>query len=79
MDIQMPVLDGLSATRMIRDVEKARGSVRTPIIAITANAMDEQRAEYINAGLDGLVSKPISFGVLVEAMDSALNADLLDS
>ena len=45
MDMQMPVLDGLSATRLIRDAEKARGAARTPILAITANAMTHQRAE----------------------------------
>jgi signal transduction histidine kinase/CheY-like chemotaxis protein len=79
MDIQMPVLDGVSATRLIRDAEQKRGIIRTPIIAVTANAMDHQMAEYMSVGMDGLVSKPINFGLLLEAMDSALNADLLDN
>ncbi len=79
MDIQMPVLDGISATRLIRDEEKKLGSTRTPIIAVTANVMDHQIAEYYEAGMDGLVSKPINFGPLLEAMDRVLNADLQDN
>jgi signal transduction histidine kinase/CheY-like chemotaxis protein len=78
MDIQMPVLDGVSAARLIRDEEQRLGCLRTPIIAVTANAMDHHIAEYILAGMDGLVSKPINFGLLLEALDSALNADLQD-
>ena len=76
MDIQMPVMDGVSATRLIRDAERRRNSPRTPILAVTANALAHQAAEYISAGMDGLVSKPINLGLLLEAMDAALNAEL---
>ena len=59
MDIQMPGLDGVAATRMIRAEESASGRPRTPIIALTANAMTHQLAEYRAAGMDDCVAKPI--------------------
>jgi CheY-like chemotaxis protein len=56
MDVQMPVMDGLEATRII----KANNSSKSPIIiAMTANALDKDREMCINAGMDGYVSKPI--------------------
>jgi PAS domain S-box-containing protein len=58
MDIQMPGMDGLEATRRIRAM--AGPAARTPIIALTANAMSHQHAAYRAAGMDGVVSKPIS-------------------
>jgi signal transduction histidine kinase/CheY-like chemotaxis protein len=64
MDFQMPEMDGLEATRVIRAREHASGG-RVPIIALTANAMvgDEERG--IEAGMDGYVSKPIDIDKLV--------------
>ncbi len=72
MDINMPVMDGVSATRAIRAEERAGERVRTPIIALTANAMDHQRHDYLAAGLDAHVSKPIDLTVLFAAIADAL-------
>src|SRR5690606_23360108 len=49
MDVQMPGVDGPTATRRIREIEAARGRPRTPVIALTANAMAHHREEYRNA------------------------------
>ena len=57
MDIHMPNLDGIAAARRIRATR--RGRARTPIIALTANAMVEDREAYIEAGMDDHVAKPI--------------------
>ena len=72
MDIQMPVMDGPTATRAIREREAATGRPRTPIIALTANAMSHQVAEYLAAGMDGHVAKPIEAGRLFEALEAIL-------
>ena len=60
MDCQMPVMDGLEATRRIRALEPA--GCRVPIVALTANAMAEDEANCIRAGMDGHLSKPIDIG-----------------
>ena len=69
MDAQMPVLDGLEATRQIRENERAEGRRRTPIIALTANAMSHQLAAYRDAGMDDVVAKPIEVGRLYAALE----------
>jgi CheY-like chemotaxis protein len=80
MDIQMPVMDGLAAARNIRAAERERGAVRTPIIALTANAMSHHAAEYRKAGIDALVAKPIDLTTLLETMAAVLEpADLRGS
>ena len=81
MDVQMPVMDGITATRAIREREAAEGLRRTPIIALTANAMAHQAAEYRAAGMDGHVAKPIQVRNLVEALQAVIDAaqDVLDS
>jgi CheY-like chemotaxis protein len=58
MDVQMPDIDGLEATRRIRALGGPLGAV--PIIALTANALSHQRASYVVAGMDGMVAKPIA-------------------
>jgi signal transduction histidine kinase/CheY-like chemotaxis protein len=72
MDIQMPELDGIGATREIRAEEAATGRRRTPILGLTANAMAHQVDEYLRAGMDGHVSKPIDVAKLFAALEAAL-------
>jgi PAS domain S-box-containing protein len=71
MDMQMPVMDGLTAIRLIRERESATGARRTPILALTANAMPEHARASAEAGADGHLSKPIAAAKLVEAVRNA--------
>jgi CheY-like chemotaxis protein len=59
MDMQMPVMDGLEATRRLRAREAATGAPRLPVVALTANAMAENRAECLASGMDQFLPKPI--------------------
>ena len=68
MDVQMPVMDGPAATTAIRAIEAAEGRLRTPILAVTANAMAHQIEEYVAAGMDGVVAKPIQIEALMQAL-----------
>jgi signal transduction histidine kinase/CheY-like chemotaxis protein len=72
MDIQMPRMDGVQATREIRRREAETGRAHTPILAVTANAMVHQVAAYQAAGMDGVVSKPIEIARLFAAIETAL-------
>ena len=65
MDLQMPVLDGLSATRTIRDMERSSGDAPIPIIVLSANAMTHQVAESLQAGADAHMPKPIDATALL--------------
>jgi CheY-like chemotaxis protein len=71
MDLQMPGLDGLEAARRIRAVEAAAGDSRTRMVALTANAQTEDRQSILNAGLDGLLLKPLDRERLREILDTA--------
>jgi signal transduction histidine kinase len=75
MDVQMPKMDGPTAARAIREQEAATGQARTPIIALTANVMSHQLAEYMAAGMDGHVAKPIEAGRLFEALATILDGE----
>jgi signal transduction histidine kinase/CheY-like chemotaxis protein len=59
MDMRMPGMDGLDATRDIRRAEAAEGLPRTPIVALTANAFEEDRADCVTAGMDAFMTKPV--------------------
>jgi two-component system, sensor histidine kinase len=72
MDIQMPVMDGLEATRRIRAL--GGPGARTPVIAITANVMEDQRKAYGEAGVDMVVAKPIDAGRLLAAICTLASA-----
>ena len=70
MDAQMPRLNGVEATQEIRRLETAQGLDRTPIIALTANVMNHQVQEYLAAGMDGFLAKPIQLVELVAALSN---------
>jgi signal transduction histidine kinase/CheY-like chemotaxis protein len=72
MDVHMPVMDGIAATQEIRGREVAEGLARTPIIALTANAMSHQVRALLAAGFDDHVAKPIDVATLFLALDRAL-------
>jgi CheY-like chemotaxis protein len=73
MDVQMPEMDGLEATRSLRAVTGDRPT----IIAMTANAMQGDREECIRAGMDDYISKPVKLEILVSVLEKwALKAGL---
>ena len=72
MDIMMPVMDGLEATKQIRKLERFDAK-KIPIIAMTANAFDEDRKECINAGMNEHIGKPIDIGELKKIINSQVD------
>lgn len=75
MDIQMPVLDGYSATRMIRSHEKENNLSRTPVVAISAHARTEEKEKSLQAGCNMHISKPVNKNTLLTAISSLLSKD----
>ena len=73
MDIQMPGMSGVDATRQIRTLEASERRRRTPIVAVSANAMQHQMDEYLAAGMELHVSKPIQTAALYAAIETALS------
>jgi len=71
MDVNMPDLDGIAAARRIRAAEVERNAPRTPIIALTANAFDEDRDACLEAGMDGFLAKPLDRERLEAALAAA--------
>jgi CheY-like chemotaxis protein len=69
MDLHMPGSDGIEATRRIREAET--GGQRTPIIALTANAFEEDREACLAAGMDGFLTKPLDRDRLATALATA--------
>ena len=78
MDIQMPVLNGLAATQEIRAQERQTGRAHTPIIALSANAMDHQVAEYMENGFDACLAKPLVVDQLCQALAQVAGAYAAD-
>jgi len=75
MDMQMPVMDGLSATRAIRAHEASRPErARTPVVMLSANAMAEHREESLAAGADSHVAKPITAASLLAGIEAVIGA-----
>ncbi|MDE5861904.1 MAG: response regulator [Ruminococcus sp.] len=71
MDIQMPIMNGYEATKIIRELDdKTKADI--PIVAMTANAFDEDRQEAINAGMNGHIAKPINIDMLMETLKNIL-------
>jgi CheY-like chemotaxis protein len=71
MDIKMPLMDGLEAARRLR-----AAGCGLPILALTANADPWDAADYINAGMDGVVEKPIKPAALLAAMTAAVQQSI---
>jgi two-component system sensor histidine kinase/response regulator len=72
MDIEMPIMDGYSATRAIRTIEKKTGRRRTPIIALTASVLDDALKKTVDAGCDAHVAKPVKKVILLAAIRKAI-------
>ncbi|CAN5895137.1 hypothetical protein BH20PSE1_BH20PSE1_24490 [soil metagenome] len=73
MDCQMPEMDGYEATRSLREKERAAGSPRLPVIALTANAMIEDHERCLAAGMDGYLAKPVRLEGLCELLERWLS------
>ena len=71
MDVQMPVMDGYTATRKIRALDDP-AQAKIPILAMTANAFDEDRCNALESGMNGFLSKPIVIGDLVQELHKIL-------
>ncbi len=72
MDVQMPGMDGLEATRRIRADEATTGRQRTPVIAMTASVLDRDRDATREAGMDGFTTKPVDVAVLTQELARVL-------
>jgi CheY-like chemotaxis protein len=72
MDVSMPVLSGLEATRAIR--AQGDGVAKTPIVALTAHAMDGDRQRCMDAGCDAYATKPVDLPSLIETMERLVPA-----
>jgi PAS domain S-box-containing protein len=72
MDIQMPDMDGLQATRAIRALAIQNGKSRIPILAMTAHAMPGDRERFLAAGMDGYIAKPVEMEVLSRVLAGAV-------
>jgi len=68
MDVQMPEMDGLAATRLIRDPASGVCDTTVPVVAMTAHAMKEDSDRCLEAGMDAHISKPISINALREVV-----------
>ncbi|CAI6332201.1 unnamed protein product [Periconia digitata] len=85
MDMQMPIVDGLTATKMIRSYEKTHNNIyspraalngRVPIMAVSASLLEKRRQEYIDAGFDAWILKPIAFQRLNHLMAAIVDPNV---
>jgi PAS domain S-box-containing protein len=72
MDVMMPVMDGISALKLLREREALRGN-RTRVLMVTAHAMTGDRERFLSSGADGYVSKPMSQAVLQKEIERVMN------
>jgi len=85
MDIQMPIMDGIEATKLIKEYQKENSLESTPIIALTANALKGDRERLLKKGLDEYISKPIEMSELLYILHkflshkSSLNLEIKDN
>lgn len=75
MDINMPILDGISATKEIHKFQKEKDHYKVPIIALTANSVAGDKEKYLEQGMDGYIAKPIVFNDLVAVLKRFLKPD----
>jgi CheY-like chemotaxis protein len=78
MDISMPHMDGLEASRLLREWEGANATRPTPIVALTANAMQGDRERFTGAGMDGYLAKPFSAEQLYQTVNQFTTAATQD-
>jgi CheY-like chemotaxis protein len=78
MDIHMPVMDGVTVTSMLIEHEKKKNLFHTPIIALTANVVEENRTAYTNAGMDAFLAKPIVLPELTELLRKYLPEEAME-
>jgi CheY-like chemotaxis protein/HPt (histidine-containing phosphotransfer) domain-containing protein len=69
MDCQMPELDGYEATRRLRRIEREQGQPRTPIVAVTAHALADEREKVLQAGMDDFLTKPVQLAALSQVLE----------
>lgn len=74
MDMQMPIMDGNTATTLLREWEKKHNYARTPIYALTAFALKEEQNKSIEAGCDGHIAKPVSKKMIIDVLNSVVNS-----
>jgi len=77
MDVQMPVMDGLTASQERRKIEQAEGLRYIPIIALTASVLDDDRIAAQSAGMDGFANKPIDFQTLCHEISRVLDISVV--
>jgi len=73
MDVQMPNMDGYTATQRIRDLDDSRAEI--PIIAMTANAYDEDRRKAQEAGMDGFLAKPLDVDEMMRLLAQIIKTE----
>jgi len=78
MDIQMPEMDGLEATRRLRSADSGVLDPAVPVIALTAYAMKGDEERFLRAGMDAYVAKPVTMAVLNDVLNRTVSAARLD-